>query len=137
MTTRTRVRLLLAALACLTATGLLIAADVHPLDPLWKAPVSASSQQNPLAQRQELGAGGARTFNDRCFACHGEGGRGTTDGPDLGAPAVQEQSDGALFWKISSGNTHGGMPSFSFLPEARRWQVVLHLRALGVTRQWR
>lgn len=36
--------------------------------------------------------------------------------------------------KITSGNTHGGMPSFSFLPKAQRWQLVMHLRALG--RDW-
>ena len=44
------------------------------------------------------------------------------------------RTDGTLFWKVSSGNTHGGMPSFSFLPEAQRWQLVLHLRALAGTR---
>jgi hypothetical protein len=43
-------------------------------------------------------------------------------------PDVQAQSDGALFWKISSGNTHSGMPAFSFLPEPQRWQLVLRLR---------
>ncbi|HYU78073.1 MAG TPA: hypothetical protein VEK56_03750 [Vicinamibacterales bacterium] len=37
---------------------------------------------------------------------------------------MQAQGDGALFWKISSGNTRAGMPSFGFLPEAQRWQVV-------------
>jgi len=36
-----------------------------------------------------------------------------------------------LFWKISTGNTRGGMPSFSFLPDTQRWQLVMHLRALG------
>ena len=41
---------------------------------------------------------------------------------------VQVQTDGALFWKISSGNTRAGMPTFSFLPEPQRWQLVLYLR---------
>ena len=65
--------------------------------------------------------------------CHGDTGRGTADAPDLGADDVQKQTDGALFWKISSGNTHAGMPSFSFLPAGQRWQLVLHLRTLPMT----
>jgi hypothetical protein len=42
---------------------------------------------------------------------------------------VQEQNDGALFWKITSGNTRTGMPTFSFLSELQRWQVVTYLRS--------
>jgi len=49
---------------------------------------------------------------------------------DLQLPAVQQQSDGALFWKITNGNTDRGMPSFSRLPELQRWQLVLYLRTL-------
>jgi len=44
---------------------------------------------------------------------------------------VQVQSDGALYWKITGGNTRGGMPTFSFLPELQRWQLVMHLRTLA------
>ena len=36
--------------------------------------------------------------------------------------------DGTLFWKVSSGNARQGMPPFSYLPEAQRWQLVLWLR---------
>jgi hypothetical protein len=32
---------------------------------------------------------------------------------------VRSQSDDALFWKISGGDTREGMPTFSFLPEAQ------------------
>ena len=42
--------------------------------------------------------------------------------------AVQAQTDGALFWKLGSGNARAGMPTFSFLPEPQRWQLVLHMR---------
>ncbi len=50
-------------------------------------------------------------------------------------PKVQEQSDGALFWKITNGNPDRGMPSFSQLPELQRWQLVLYLRKLGAGKQ--
>jgi mono/diheme cytochrome c family protein len=45
-------------------------------------------------------------------------------------PAVQLQSDGTLFWKITNGNTGKGMPAFSKLPEPERWQIVMYLREL-------
>jgi hypothetical protein len=47
---------------------------------------------------------------------------------------VQPETDGALFWKISSGDTRAGMPSFSYLPAPERWQLVLHLRSLATVR---
>ena len=98
-------------------------------DPAWVAPVDAASKLNPLANRTDAVAGGRKVFQQRCATCHGDDGRGSTKAPDLTQPAVQEQSDGALFWKVSSGNTRQGMPSFSFLPELQRWQLVLHIRA--------
>ena len=98
-------------------------------DPAWVAPDHATSKINPLANRTDAVAGGRKLFHQRCATCHGDDGRGSTKAPDLMQPAVQEQSDGALFWKISGGNTRQGMPSFSFLPELQRWQLVLHIRA--------
>jgi hypothetical protein len=45
-------------------------------------------------------------------------------------PVVQQQTDGALFWKITNGNTDRGMPPFNRLPDLHRWQLVLYLRTL-------
>jgi mono/diheme cytochrome c family protein len=102
---------------------------VRERDASWVAPPAAGLRGNPLQNRPEAAAGGGKLFEQRCTTCHGEDGRGTSKAPDLTQPEVQAQSDGALFWKISSGNTHAGMPAFSFLPEPQRWQLVLHLRA--------
>lgn len=97
----------------------------------WVAPAKVTSKPNPLVNRPEATAGGAKVFQQRCSTCHGDEGHGTTKAPDLMADDIQAQSDGALFWKISGGNAHAGMPAFSFLPEPQRWQLVLHLRALA------
>jgi len=102
---------------------------VRERDPEWIAPPERSALVNPLSARPELAAGGRKLFTQRCSECHGPDGHGTARAPDLAAPGVQEQSDGALLWKISSGNTRSGMPSFSFLPEPQRWQLVLFLRS--------
>jgi len=70
-------------------------------------------------------------------SCHGAKGKG--DGPaavalnpkpaDWTSPAVQAESDGEIFWKISTGR--GAMPSWSFLPETDRWALVRYIRSLG------
>lgn len=103
--------------------------NVRDHDPTWVAPESAASKPNPLANRPETAAGGRKIFEQRCTTCHGDDARGTDRGPNLLAANVQAQTDGALFWKISGGNTRAGMPSFSFLPDPQRWQVILHLRS--------
>ena len=105
--------------------------EVRPHDPAWLAPVTAALKLNPLAGRADVRPGGGRLFRDRCSTCHGDDGRGTAKAPDLALPVVQSQSDGALLWKISGGNAYAGMPTFSFLPELQRWQLVLHLRELA------
>lgn len=105
------------------------AAQVREHDSRWSAPLSARMRANPIANRTDTVAGGARLFDQRCANCHGPDAQGGTRAPDLTQSVVQAQSDGALFWKITSGNTRTGMPSFSFLPELQRWQLVQHLRS--------
>jgi mono/diheme cytochrome c family protein len=114
-------------LCILLATALLSGATARDTD--WIAPAGAADRVNPLAARPELAAGGKKVFNQRCAECHGADARGSDRAPDLTAADVQAQSDGALFWKMSSGNTRAGMPSFSFLPEQQRWQLLLFLRS--------
>ena len=108
-----------------------VAAQVRELNPDWTAPTKEAARTNPLASRHETARGGAKLFRQRCVSCHGDDGNGTDRGPDLSASDVRAQSDGALFWKITSGNTRSGMPAFSFLPELQRWQLVMHLRTPG------
>ena len=104
--------------------------QVRDHDAGWIAPANAAGKVNPLAGRSDPVSGGRKLFQQRCATCHGDDGRGSSKAPDLTQPAVQEQSDGALFWKISSGNTRQGMPSFSFSPELQRWQLVLYMRSM-------
>jgi mono/diheme cytochrome c family protein len=94
----------------------------------WAAPAQVVDRVNPLTATSDVIAGGAKLFHQRCTQCHGKDAQGLERGPDLTAPIVQRQSDGALFWKVTTGNAYRGMPSFSFLPEPQRWQLVLYLR---------
>jgi mono/diheme cytochrome c family protein len=125
------------AVASTLLAGMLLRAGLTPAfahDADWVAPDNAVARINPLAGRSDVVAGGGRLFHERCGTCHGEDARGTMRAPALRKASVEAQSDGALFWKISSGNTRTGMPSFSFLPQLQRWQLVLYLRAQARTR---
>ncbi len=126
-------KLLVVAVALMAYLVPLVAQSdrVRERDPEWTAPLKDAGKSNPLAHQANVVAGGQKLYGQRCNTCHGDEGRGTTRAPSLVASEVQAQTDGALFWKMTRGNTHGGMPSFSFLPEAQRWQLVLHLRCLA------
>jgi mono/diheme cytochrome c family protein len=101
-------------------------------DSKWQVPSDAAAKPNPLAQKLDTTAGGKKLFQRNCVECHGSTGTGVEKkhAADLQLPSVQQQSDGALFWKISNGNMDRGMPPFSRLPELQRWQLVLYLRTL-------
>jgi mono/diheme cytochrome c family protein len=72
-----------------------------------------------------------------CSPCHGYTGKG--DGcvsallnprpADHTSPAVQNESDGALFWKITNGR--GKMQSYkAILTDRQRWGLVNFIRTL-------
>ena len=105
-----------------------IAASQTADRPAWNAPAEAAKKNNPLKDKPELAAGGKKLFAKHCAMCHDAGEKQV--GPHLSSPFTQKQSDGELFWKISSGNSRAGMPSFSSLPDTQRWQLVLYLRTL-------
>ena len=95
----------------------------------WEAPADAAAKKNPLQGKPELAAGGKKIFDRMCKVCH-DSGSAQQKGPHLDSTEVQADSDGALFWKISSGNSRSGMPNFSALPDGQRWQLVLYIRSL-------
>lgn len=103
----------------------------------WRAPESAVSRPNPLADKPQAAAGGKKLFMRNCEECHDKDGSGIVKkhAADLQLPFVQGQSDGVLFWKITNGNPDRGMPSFSKLPELERWQLVLFLRTLKAAKE--
>jgi mono/diheme cytochrome c family protein len=116
----------------LTCCAIAFAQQAKPIDPDWPVPEKAAQEQNPLSGKPELAAGGRKVFERTCAQCHGDTRHERkNNAPDLATPAVQQESDGSLFWRISNGNSRKGMPSFSNLPEPQRWQLVLYIRSLG------
>jgi mono/diheme cytochrome c family protein len=102
------------------------------VDPDWKVPEKDAQRKNPLASKPETAVGGRKLFARMCASCHGDELHGQIhNAPDLHTEAVQRESDGALYWRISNGNSRKGMPSFSGLPEGQRWQLVMYIRSLA------
>jgi len=102
----------------------------------WVAPASADTLK-PLVLHKNALEKGKKIYEAQCFVCHGKSGVG--DGiagaylkpkpADLTSKKVGRQSDGALFWKLTEGNS----PMVSYkeiLKEEQRWQVIQYIRTL-------
>ena len=110
------------------------AADAGTGEP-WQAPARAARKKNPIAADERSVIAGKAVYAKECLSCHGEGGKG--DGPaakdlnpkpnDLTAAKVWEQTDGALFWKLTEGKKP--MPAYDkLLPDDDRWHVINYIR---------
>ena len=120
------------AFASLVCLG--IAQTATPPASKWEAPADAAAKPNPEAKNPDAQANGRKLYMRTCMGCHEEDGSGKDTGAaNLRSPEVQVQSDGALFWKISNGNTAAGMPSFASLTETDRWDTVTFLRTFKDT----
>ena len=98
---------------------------------LARVPEKARARPNPLANDPEAAAAGEKLFGQHCAECHGETAGGSTRGPGLRAGGVPQAAPGALFWIVTNGIVRHGMPAWSKLPEAQRWQIVIFLRGLN------
>ena len=98
---------------------------------LAQVPAKAAAKHNPLESDPDASAAGAKLFARHCAECHGETANGAKKGPSLRAPEVQEATPGALFWLLTNGVVRKGMPVWSKLPDAQRWQLVTYIKSLN------
>jgi mono/diheme cytochrome c family protein len=121
----------------LTMLLFLLAGYNTPIQDKWVAPTSADKIINPLKTDANAAASGKKLYKMMCFVCHGPkgkgdgmGGAGLTPKPtNLTSDAVQSQTDGALFWKISEGRSP--MASYkTAIPENKRWEIINYIRTL-------
>ena len=98
----------------------------------WQqVPARDHAQSNPLAGQPEAIAAGALVYRAHCQQCHNASAQG--DGhkrPSLRSERLRAVSDGDLEWFLRQGDLGRGMPSWSSLPQAQRWQVVAYLRSI-------
>jgi mono/diheme cytochrome c family protein len=102
-------------------------------------PASANRHESPLREDAEAWRGAAEHYLDHCAACHGEDGRGGTPVgrnmyprvPDLTGEAVQNRSDGALFYIIQNGVRWTGMPAWKQEHSSEdTWRLVALIRKM-------
>ena len=121
-------------LGAVAAVGL--AASAQAQAP-WEAPAAEKTKKNPLPSDPKTLEQGKKVADVNCISCHGAKGKG--DGvasaalspkpADWTSKKVQAESDGEIFWKISTGR--GAMPAWKHLPETERWALVRYIRSLG------
>jgi mono/diheme cytochrome c family protein len=104
----------------------------------WVAPKEADNLKNPLAGNTEILPYAKVIYTTYCGPCHGNKGKG--DGiaaaglskkpADHTSDYVQKQTDGALYWMITTGRNP--MPSYkTTLPDNQRWELVNYIRTLA------
>ena len=101
-----------------------------PVAHLKDAPESARTLENPFAGDPQGVAAGKKLYMRHCASCHGESATGDGHAADLHAEEIRNAPPGVLFWAISNGSLKRGMPSWSGLPPAQRWQLVTYLKSL-------
>lgn len=103
----------------------------------WKAPASADKLKNPLFANSAATQKGKKLYKQMCAICHGNSGKGAGMAgmslnprpSDFTSAKLQNQSDGAIYWKMTEGRTP--MASYKdILKEEQRWQLVNYIRTL-------
>jgi mono/diheme cytochrome c family protein len=103
----------------------------------WVAPADACAVKNPLEGNTAVLMDARKLYVSLCSPCHGYKGKG--DGPaasaimphpaDHSSALVQSETDGSLFWKLTTGR--GPMRSYKTeLTEPQRWALVNYIRSL-------
>ena len=95
------------------------------------APDSAKATKNPFEGQQAAVDAGKPLYARNCLACHGKAGKGTGNVPSLVDGKLSGVSQGEVFWFITKGDKDNGMPSWAFLPEEKRWQIITYVEALA------
>jgi mono/diheme cytochrome c family protein len=113
------------------------AAGADPISGKWLSPAASAAKKNPIAPTQNSIAAGQKIYSKTCMMCHGKS--GDADGPAvielnihparLSNPQLDTESDGSLFWKITTGKKP--MPAFGKrLSETDRWNLVNYIRTI-------
>lgn len=74
---------------------------------------------------------GRKLFAQHCESCHGLDAQGSTRAPSLQSPVVQSMPNDVLIQFLTDGDLRKGMPSWSRLPEERRWQLARYIKSLS------
>jgi mono/diheme cytochrome c family protein len=103
----------------------------------WAAPEYSNSLKNPFVGNHKATNDGKEMYNQMCVLCHGSQGQGNGEAGRTLQPNpanflalnVKNQTDGAIFWKITNGNAPMAT-YFEILNDDQRWKLVNYIREL-------
>jgi cytochrome c5 len=102
----------------------------------WETPADKKSKVSPIVFNESTTKEGEALFTKNCQSCHGNPGQGNflkslnPQPPDPASKEFQEQTDGELFYKITTGRAI--MPAFkNILSEEERWKVISYFRSFN------
>ena len=135
-----RISVLIVSVLALLTTAYLggDAAGAESTSGKWLSPAQSAAKKNPITSTGDSIAAGQKIYSKTCMTCHGKG--GDADGPavielnihpaKLSDPQLATESDGSLFWKITTGKKP--MPAYGKrLSETDRWNLVNYVRTLS------
>jgi mono/diheme cytochrome c family protein len=137
MTLRLRFRLSIGVLCTVLMVSALVVLNEAQSKEAWSAPAAETQKKNPIAATESALAAGLKIYSKTCAMCHGK--TGDADGPavielnihpaKLSDPKLANESDGSLFWKITTGRKP--MPAYGKrLSETDRWSLINYIRTL-------
>jgi mono/diheme cytochrome c family protein len=104
----------------------------------WPVPDKYKNMKNPVKSDATSLAEGKELWSKHCQSCHGKTGMGDgskaaqlkTEPGNFTKAEVQNQTDGALFYKSSEGRDD--MPSFKkkIPDEEERWSIINYMRTM-------
>ena len=138
MTVHSHFRLSVAVFFTVLVASALVALSEEQSKGKWSAPAAEAQKKNPVAANESSLAAGHKIYSKTCAMCHGK--TGDADGPavielnihpaKLSDPQLSTESDGSLFWKVTTGKKP--MPAYGKrMSETDRWNVVNYVRTLS------
>ena len=138
MILQSRFRLSAAVFFTVLIASALVALSEEQSKTKWSAPAAEAQKKNPIAANESSLAAGRKIYSKTCANCHGK--TGDADGPavielnihpaKLSDPKLATESDGSLFWKITTGKKP--MPTYGKrISETDRWNLVNYVRTLS------
>lgn len=99
----------------------------------WEVPADQAAKVSSHKFDADFQAKGQAMFDTKCATCHGALGAGAAqpfvgENGDVATSRFQDQTDGALMYKIKAGR--GAMPSFKDQhSEEELWQIIAYIRS--------
>jgi glucose/arabinose dehydrogenase len=125
-------RLSQAAICTAVLSAVLPVVTLHSAEKSFHdAPASAKAMKNPYEGQPAAAQAGKTLYTRNCLSCHGKAGQGSGNVPSLVDGNLEGVSEGEVFWFITKGDKDNGMPSWAFLPEKSRWEIISYVETMG------